>query len=98
MTCWRLVRDHFESSQLDEACYVLYSTLADAQGVMPAKDVLEEAANALVSTRTLKRAKNDSGSSPTEGGKTTPTEKSLGNGSGSYLPTKLSSNHIESGR
>lgn len=49
--------DHFESSQLDEACYVLYSTLTEAQGVMPAKQVLEAAAGALVSKRTLNRAK-----------------------------------------
>lgn len=49
--------DRFESSQLDEACYVLYSVLAGVREGKPAKEVLKEATNALVSVRTLKRAK-----------------------------------------
>ena len=49
--------DRFESSQLDEACYVLYSILAEFEDPMSAKEVLKEATNALVSIRTLKRAK-----------------------------------------
>ena len=49
--------DQFENSQLEEACYVLYLILAEADGEIPAKTVVKEAASALVSLRTLKRAK-----------------------------------------
>jgi hypothetical protein len=44
-------------SQLQEACYVLYSILAVHGGPLPATTVYEAAQNALVSIGTLKRAK-----------------------------------------
>ena len=51
----------YEHSQLDEACFVLYSTLVEHGGPMPATDVKRKANEALVSERTLKRAKGKLG-------------------------------------
>jgi hypothetical protein len=53
--------DNFRHSQLDEACYVLYTILADHEGPMPATEVKKQAGEALVSPRTLKRAKTKLG-------------------------------------
>jgi hypothetical protein len=44
-------------SQLQEACYVLYSILTTHEGPMPATEVYSAAQEALVSVGTLKRAK-----------------------------------------
>jgi len=55
------VKDHFDHSQLDEACYVLYSILVEHDQPLPAKIVQQSAADALVSQRTLKRAKKKLG-------------------------------------
>jgi hypothetical protein len=44
-------------SQLEEACYILYSILVAHEGPMPATDVFEAAKAGLVSVGTLKRAK-----------------------------------------
>jgi hypothetical protein len=44
-------------SQLEEACYILYSILVAHEGSMPATDVFEAAKAGLVSVGTLKRAK-----------------------------------------
>ena len=49
--------NRYEYSQLEEACFVLYSTLAEHGEPMPANEVKKKASEALVSERTLKRAK-----------------------------------------
>jgi len=49
--------DGFGYSQLDEACYVLFTILSEHGEPIPAKEVQEKAKAALVSLRTLKRAK-----------------------------------------
>ncbi len=46
-----------DRSQLEEACYVLYSILATNEGSMPATEVYEAAKDGLVTIGTLKRAK-----------------------------------------
>ena len=47
----------YEHSQLEEGCYVLYSTLATHDGPMAATEVREAATHDLVTVGTLKRAK-----------------------------------------
>lgn len=49
--------DGFGYSQLDEACYVLYTILAEDEAPTAATEVKKQAGEALVSPRTLKRAK-----------------------------------------
>jgi hypothetical protein len=49
--------DRYRHSQFDEACFVLYSILAEQGEPMPAKEIKQKAGEALVSERTLKRAK-----------------------------------------
>ena len=49
--------DQCDYSRLEEACYVLYLTLADAGGGLPATAVRKEASKALVKATTLTRAK-----------------------------------------
>ncbi len=49
--------NRYECSQLEEACFVLYSVLAEHGEPMPAKEVKKKVSDALVSERTLKRAK-----------------------------------------
>lgn len=53
--------DRFGYSQLEEACYVLFTILSENGQPMPAKEVQEKAKAALVSPRTLKRAKKKLG-------------------------------------
>lgn len=53
--------NHFEHSQLEEACYVLYTILAENAEPVPAKEVQDRAKAALVSPRTLMRAKKKLG-------------------------------------
>lgn len=53
--------DRYGHSQLDEACFVLYSILAEQGEPMPAKEIKQKAGEALVSERTLKRAKRQLG-------------------------------------
>lgn len=53
--------NHFEHSQLEEACYVLYTILADTEEPVAAKEVQQRAKEALVSQRTLMRAKKKMG-------------------------------------
>ena len=50
-----------DHSQLEEACYVLYSILATHGGQMPATEVQEAAKDGLVSVGSLKRARGCSG-------------------------------------
>lgn len=47
----------FDRSQLEEACYVLYTILAETPNPVPAREVEQKAKDALVSKRTLMRAK-----------------------------------------
>jgi hypothetical protein len=62
-------------SQLEEACYVLYSILATHEGPMAATEVLQAAKHGLVSVGTLKRAKKMLRvSSRRQGGATTPVQ------------------------
>ena len=50
-----------DHSQLEEACYILYSILATHGGPMPATDVYQAARDGLVSIGTLKRQENAQG-------------------------------------
>lgn len=53
--------NRYEHSQLEEACFVLYSILAEHKEPLPAKEVKGRASEALISERTLKRAKRKLG-------------------------------------
>jgi RecA-family ATPase len=53
--------NQFEHSQLEEACYVLYTILSEVDDAVPAKEVQQRAKEALVSQRTLMRAKKKMG-------------------------------------
>jgi len=53
--------NRYEHSQLEEACFVLYSILAEQDAPLPAREVKRKASEALVCERTLKRAKRKLG-------------------------------------